>query len=269
MWRGEEKNSEENWPWLLLTTLSLVNSHYQTAYKLCKMLTCFNGLSVRYWRPPCHVQIQTQDTWAHTALVKVSWRDEIWLFNASIHPWSVVVILCSAMTCQWWGMLPVLQKAPVNNKMIKTPDTIQAGKRQSSGGKWFNSHKWACSEDIAYSNCGFTSPSYLVLHCTSTLKHAHIHACIAHTYYCMLKWPGEQLSPGSSLWMRATVLSWSFQTKQHNSSWEGPPNSPSYKKQKTKTHTPNKTRCSLCATVQEKSGSFEGHWLTELCSPYQ
>lgn len=118
MWRGEEKNSEENWPWLLLTTLSLVNSHYQTAYKLCKMLTCFNGLSVRYWRPPCHVQIQTQDTWAHTALVKVSWRDEIWLLNASIHPWSVVVILCSAMTCQWWGMLPVLQKAPVNNKMI-------------------------------------------------------------------------------------------------------------------------------------------------------
>lgn len=53
--------------------------------------------------------------------------------------------------------------------------------------------------------------------------HMHTHAQVAHTSYCVLKWPGERGTAGSPVWVRATVLSRSLQTKQHNScTSEGP-----------------------------------------------
>lgn len=86
-----KRRSGENWPWLLLIILPLVNFHYQPTHKLCETLTDFNGLSVS-WRPPCSVMCGPK---ARTCERHSCSQSLLWWWNM------IIKYMCIAL--QWCG----------------------------------------------------------------------------------------------------------------------------------------------------------------------
>lgn len=100
---------------------------------------------------------------------------------------------------------------------------------------------------------------FCVLHCTCTRTHARTHALHILSIVC---W-NDQVSSSALVLLSGWEQQCSDDPFRQNSTI------PPHQKVPKQSHRKKSKRCSLCATVQEKSGSDERHQRTDLSSPYQ